>query len=754
MSISAGLDWTGNLSAGADDAASKIERLAAALRALESVRGGAKNGIAGAVGGAGGGAIGALGVAANRAAIINEKSAADLAKIGAKASADQATVGAKSAADIAKIEAQQKAQVQAALAQQETAKAKALADVVKNQAKTADAAYLAQTKGAEASKRAAEQVALTEQKGANQAAAIRAKSAADLAKVEAKGAADRAKIEAKSAADIARDNNRAAMKARTAAKAGKVSEATTSGVGGAARAILDGKGLQGALGAFGGKGARVAAIAKVALDVGRAAFNAAKQVAGIGFEFGKAVVSAQAYREDVAEAFTTVTGSVQAGDAVMKRALATADRLGTARADTVGQFLDLTTKGFDVAMVDRIVSSLNDLTTIDPKASMEGLTKVIGKVQATGRLNQETLNELSTFGLEQSDVIKEIGKILGKNDAQVLKALSTAGGIRGLGVEPILRAINKQVGGGPAGEKATEKANRNLSSLIRRVGEVPQNILFDLEVGPGLDGIKGVLRSVLNFFASGSETAERAKKAFGDAFNALASGLLGKDVTENSDGITDTLNLIVKVIEDSKPAIEAFGAVIRLTLQAMGMFGSGLGAIIGFFSDGESAAIGDSASKMGTNIIDGFVGGITAGAQRVIDAVKSVASGALGAAATVLRIGSPSKAFAQIGAWSSEGMAIGLEREAGGVASAARTMAQDAQLAASIPMPLLGSGAAAMGGAGDGTRVIEVRIPPGLIVVQAAPSVDAAALAEELDPLVRKIMIAVWRQIKAEGGVN
>lgn len=748
MSISAGLEWVGNLAAGADRDAAALERLASALRAVENARAGVSKGGAS---GAGGSAVpGALGAAANRAAVINEKSAADLAKIDAKSKADQAAEAVRLANDLARTEAKSKADAANVANQAEADRLRALNAVVQSQAKTADAAYLAQVKGGEAAKRAAEQAALTEQKSAAKAAEIKAKAVTDAAKIEAKSAADQAKIEKKLAADIARDNNRAANKAKASAKVAQVSEATTSGIGGAARAILEGKGVKGALGAFGGKGAKIAAVANIALSVGRAAFDAAKQVAGIGYEFGKAVTAAQAYKEDVREAFTTVTGSAEKGDAIMQRALATADRLGTARADTVGQFLDLTTKGFDAAQVERIVASLNDLTTIDPKASMEGLTKVIGKVQATGRLNQETLNELSTFGLEQSDVLREIGKIMGKNDAEVLKALSSAGGIRGLGVEPILRAINKQVGGGPAGEKATEKANRNLSSLLTRVQQIPQNILFDLEVGPGLDGIKGVLRSVLDFFKAGSDTAARASKVFGDAFNALASGLLGEDITANKNGIKTTLDSIMLAIELSIPALRAFGSLTRAAIQGAGFVVIGISAIIQGIS-GLGSWVSDGASSIGDFLIDGLVGGISSGAQRVLDAIKSVASGALSAAEGVLRIGSPSKEFAKIGAWSAEGMAIGFDREAASVASSARLMAQDAMVAASMPLPALGAGVAGMAGAGGGARSIQVVLPPGIIAVQAAPGVDVAALVDQLEPAVRTLFVRIMRQIEAEG---
>lgn len=760
MSISAGLEWVGNLGPEAEKAASSVDRLTASLRALQAVKGGPV-GIGGVGTGGSGGSIGALGAAANRAALIQEKSAADLAKIQAKGAADIATVEAKAKAssqaallkqeaDQAKASAQLQASTQAAALKQEADRQKAIADVVKGQAKTADAAYLAQVHGAEAQKRAAEKAALAEQQGAQKAAHIREKAAADQARIDAKRNADiareDAKIKAKLAADITRDTHKESLRlARTRGKVTQVSEATTSGFGGAARAILEGKGLQAALGAFGGKGAKAAAIAKVATDVGRAVFNVTKQLASVSLEFGKSVVAAQAYREDVTEAFTTVTGSAADGAAIMERALATADRLGTARAETVGQFLDLTTKGFQSAEVERIVGSLNDLTTIDPKASMEGLTKVIGKVKATGRLNQETLNELSTFGLEQSDVLTEIGKMIGKSDKEVLKALSSAGGIRGLGVEPILRAINKQVGGGPAGEKAAEKANRNLSSLLKRVQSIPENLLFDLEVGEGLDGLKETLRTVLGFFAAGSDTAKSATKAFGDAFNALVSGLLGEDITQNGDGIKNTLQQIVFAVQGSLPAIKAFGSLIRIIAQGTGLFIVGLGQIIDFFSTFSMAGMFEG---IGTSVVDGLVSGISSGAQRVIDAVKGVASGALASAKSALGIASPSKEFARVGMWSAQGMARGFDMGASGVSTAAELMAKDAMLAASLPMPALASAGAGVATAGGPI----IQLPPGLIVINVA---EGSGLDEErIAALVAKELTNILRRIASEGGLN
>jgi hypothetical protein len=397
-------------------------------------------------------------------------------------------------------------------------------------------------------------------KAAAKSVHIREHGEQKLAAVRLQNEGKLAAIEAKRKAQVERDAKR--EEARKLRGPLPVTEETTSGIGGAARSILEGGGLKGALGAFGGKGAVVGAIADLVT-------RAASAVADITVSFGKAVVKAQAFREDLSEAFAVVGRSRENGDRIMGAAMATADRLGASRAETAKQFLDLATKGFDAQKTDEIIGSLKDLSTIDPSASTEGLIKVIGKIQATGRLNQETLNELSTFGLEQSDVLKEIGKVLGKNDKDVLKALSTAGGIRGLGVDPILKAINAQVGGGPAGEKAAAKANRNLSSLLERFAQIPENVLIDVDVSSGLDGIKTGLKEVLEYFQAGTESGERVRKVVGDVFNALAEGLFGKREGDK-EGIRGTLDTIVDIAEKGTPAIkgaaEAVGTLARAFL--------------------------------------------------------------------------------------------------------------------------------------------------------------------------------------------
>jgi tape measure domain-containing protein len=111
---------------------------------------------------------------------------------------------------------------------------------------------------------------------------------------------------------------------------------------------------------------------------------------------------------------------------------------------------------------------------------------------------------------------------------------------------------------------------------------------------------------------------------------------------------------------------------------------AGMNAIIAFVN-GLANSIRTNTDRMraaGLNlaeaIIDGMTGGLFSGIGKVINAAKNVASNALNSAKKFLGINSPSKEFFKVGSWSSEGMAIGLEKSAPMVTSAAENVADGA----------------------------------------------------------------------------
>lgn len=91
--------------------------------------------------------------------------------------------------------------------------------------------------------------------------------------------------------------------------------------------------------------------------------------------------------------------------------------------------------------------------------------------------------------------------------------------------------------------------------------------------------------------------------------------------------------------------------------------------------DGLKSGI-SGAFSVGSDLIAGFVDGINAGVDWVISAAQNVASQAIAAAKAVFEIGSPSKVFKQIGAWNSEGLAIGIKAAGYKAVDATQNLAQ------------------------------------------------------------------------------
>lgn len=88
------------------------------------------------------------------------------------------------------------------------------------------------------------------------------------------------------------------------------------------------------------------------------------------------------------------------------------------------------------------------------------------------------------------------------------------------------------------------------------------------------------------------------------------------------------------------------------------------GKVRSFMGNAISYLKGISLLSIGKNMIQGLVNGITSMGSRVVGAIKGVVDGAVKKAKSLLGINSPSRVFRQIGAWTSEGMSIGIDRNA------------------------------------------------------------------------------------------
>lgn len=145
--------------------------------------------------------------------------------------------------------------------------------------------------------------------------------------------------------------------------------------------------------------------------------------------------------------------------------------------------------------------------------------------------------------------------------------------------------------------------------------------------------------------------------------------------------------------------------VARLAEFLLGGLASAVQAMFGFFSElpgrilGWLGNMGSLLYNVGVDLIRGFINGLKSMAGAIISAISSTITNALpGFVKRALGISSPSKLFMGFGAQVSQGMALGIQSEAGAIQEAADSLLPSVDLEAAIggtgkKLITLGSGA-------------------------------------------------------------
>jgi hypothetical protein len=144
-------------------------------------------------------------------------------------------------------------------------------------------------------------------------------------------------------------------------------------------------------------------------------------------------------------------------------------------------------------------------------------------------------------------------------------------------------------------------------------------------------------------------------------------------------------------------AIAAFVAgIVWLTLKIQELTTWIGGGIMKAFEAASAWLSSFSLAEVGGNIITGLVDGILGAGPAVLKALGGVVQGAVDGAKKLLGIASPSKVFAEIGGYTAEGMAVGVEAETGNVQGALEAM---------VSPPEVKAAAAEAGGGGGGANL-------------------------------------------------
>lgn len=146
--------------------------------------------------------------------------------------------------------------------------------------------------------------------------------------------------------------------------------------------------------------------------------------------------------------------------------------------------------------------------------------------------------------------------------------------------------------------------------------------------------------------------------------------------------ITAVVNAGIAVL---KGAVSGFGNAGKALFQGLingvkSMYGMVTSAVKSGINKAKQAAsnLGSALVGAGKSLVQGLINGIKSMAQSVWNAAKSVVTGAINAAKSALKINSPSKVFIEIGKYTTEGFAVGLEKNASMVDAPMRSVAQRA----------------------------------------------------------------------------
>lgn len=253
-----------------------------------------------------------------------------------------------------------------------------------------------------------------------------------------------------------------------------------------------------------------------------------------------------------------------------------------------------------------------------------------------------------------------------------------------------------------------EPALRGLKTLVD---------LLDANTAAG-SAIKFLFESVFQPLINNAQVAAQAVEAFALGFLIgltklyIAVKPAIKAVSEflglNSPALGDALDAVAAAGEYLAPIIAAVAGLLAGTV-VLGAAAAAAGLallyapIVLAISAFESLVGGVSAAwsyisaldfgAIGAAIMQGLVDGITGGAASVLGAITGAVQGAIDAAKHLLGIASPSKVFAEIGGYTAEGFAGGVEESAPQAQSALQAMVEP-------PAPSAGKGAAAAKGGG------------------------------------------------------
>lgn len=476
------------------------------------------------------------------------------------------------------------------------------------------------------------------------------------------------------------------------------------------------------------------------------------QVTNMAASAASATVDLMAFKDATLRSFTTLTGSAAAANALFARTVSLATTLGQSPKEALEGVTELLGKGFKGDEALTILQGMADLKTISPKANIGNLLLAIGQVKSKGVLQMEELQgQIAEAGLGVAPVLDQIAKQIGikgatieERTAKVRAAISAGQVSANTGILGVLNAIQDLGGGKPLGSLTVEGRD-SLSGLLTQLKALPEQFILRLD-SKGMEPVRNMLRDIVNMLNPETESGAKLVATFGELVRmvAIATAAFGGGFMKAVQAMFKNFDTGAKGTEKLQKFMGALGAVLGFIGSMLVYATIGFGALayaigwvamkVGEFFTGVWAKIQqalawvkdfkETARAWGSAVIDGFVAGWKAKIRSVVEAIKGLTDMLPEAVKKALGIASPSKVFAELGAFTVQGFNVGMQSEA------ANTNALMTELVAPPAGSAMGGGTTVTGG-------------PVNIVIHAG----AGASAEDIARQVRRELLRMHEDL-------
>ena len=328
---------------------------------------------------------------------------------------------------------------------------------------------------------------------------------------------------------------------------------------------------------------------------------------------------------------SALTGSDRAGARLGKsiESLAKTIPLAKAQIQSIGQALN--DKGLEGTKLEAAMGAIARTQSVLGQGAAGKLQAIVDKSAQLKRFTANAL-DFKGSGISLDDVANALAKRTGKTLAVARESIKAGAVDLQTGLQALDDATKTKLGG------AAAKLSISLSAIGDRASDVFGSLFADIDIEPILTALRGIIDMFDDSNAEGQALRELAKTVLQPLLE-FAAGAGGS-------------------------AVKAFiqDLVILALVLAIGFFK--VKNALSSIGDVDLSQLVDQMEILGSDMIAGLVQGIEDNAGAIVAAMTGAVGQGVAAAKSVLKINSPSKVFEELGAFSVQGYAGGVDDNA------------------------------------------------------------------------------------------